>query len=310
MSSSWPHGVDEEKLAKWLESGVEEEENGEACCFSAGKRVKERSCKRHGGLLPPLRRSAGGRCPVRVEVHSPVALPASGRVGVIIVLRGVHSHVHPVCMLSSQIAHKIIGDIPSCLSAHFSYAVTYRFLIYCSWDFFFCTSLTAPRFWSFFVIVFLNSTERRRRCERGSSGQQRFRAPAAPTGADGRASIRAGPAGGHGCAAPKRVRTPVCESCRGPGRCYRVILQNEDQARLSGKVRYCEADSKFGVVAPGAAKDGVSADAIATAGKQAFDWNHISIVYVPSGTSDGGQISMARRARVLCAYFCGQSRPR
>ncbi|KAK1858738.1 hypothetical protein I4F81_001339 [Pyropia yezoensis] len=63
MSTAVPHGVDEEKLSKWLESGVEEEEPGESCCFISSKRVKDRSCMRHGGLLPRLRRAAGGQCP-------------------------------------------------------------------------------------------------------------------------------------------------------------------------------------------------------------------------------------------------------
>lgn len=113
MSCSVPHGVDEEKLSVWLENGVEEEDAGESCCFIAGKRTKELSCKRHGGLLPPLRRSAGGACPVRVEVHTPEPLPATGLVRVIVVLRGVHSHVLPVCKPSSRTAQKIVDDNPT-----------------------------------------------------------------------------------------------------------------------------------------------------------------------------------------------------
>lgn len=113
MSCSLPHGVDEEKLSRWLENGVDGEETGEACCYIAGKRTKELSCKRHGGLLPPLRRSAGGVCPVRVELHTPEPLPATGLVRVIVVLRGVHSHVFPVCKPSSRTAHKIVDDNPT-----------------------------------------------------------------------------------------------------------------------------------------------------------------------------------------------------
>lgn len=31
MSTVSPHGVDEEKLHKWMESGVEDDESGESC---------------------------------------------------------------------------------------------------------------------------------------------------------------------------------------------------------------------------------------------------------------------------------------
>ncbi|KAK1869731.1 hypothetical protein I4F81_012197 [Pyropia yezoensis] len=43
MSCSLPHGMDEEKLFRWLENGVDGEETGEACCYIAGKRTKELS---------------------------------------------------------------------------------------------------------------------------------------------------------------------------------------------------------------------------------------------------------------------------
>lgn len=59
-----------------------------------------------------------------------------------------------------------------------------------------------------------------------------------------------------------------------------VVLQNDKQAEMSATVRFFEADSTFGVVTPGSAKDGVEADAIRAAGKQAFDWHHFSIMYV------------------------------
>lgn len=66
-----------------------------------------------------------------------------------------------------------------------------------------------------------------------------------------------------------------------------VVLQNEEQARLSGRVRYCEADSTFGVVAPGAAKEGVAPEVVSSSGKQAFDWNHFSVVHVGLAPSRG-----------------------
>lgn len=163
MSCSVPHGVDEEKLSVWLENGVEEEEAGESCCFIAGKRTKELSCKRHGGLLPPLRRSAGGACPVRVEVHTPEPLPANGLVRVIVVLRGVHSHVFPVCKPSSRTAHKIVDDNPTLSiralqvchlfpSSH----IMFLSLTYWSWDrvFLLYTALTVTCCFLFFLSFF------------------------------------------------------------------------------------------------------------------------------------------------------------
>lgn len=107
------HGVDEEKLSKWLESGVEEEEPGESCCSISSKWVKDRSCKRHSGLLPRLRRAAGGQSPARVEVHTPMPLPQSVTVRVTVVLRGVHSHIFPVCKPSGETVHKFVADNPS-----------------------------------------------------------------------------------------------------------------------------------------------------------------------------------------------------
>lgn len=73
-----------------------------------------------------------------------------------------------------------------------------------------------------------------------------------------------------------------------------VVLLNEEQARLSGRLRYCEADSTFGVVAPGAAKEGVTPEAVSSSAKQAFYWNHFSVVYVGLGPSGG---------RVQCGKF-------
>jgi len=59
-----------------------------------------------------------------------------------------------------------------------------------------------------------------------------------------------------------------------------VILQTDEQAAWSGKLRYIQADSTFGVVAPGSAKEGVPAEVIRNAGKRAFDWDLLIIAYV------------------------------
>lgn len=61
-----------------------------------------------------------------------------------------------------------------------------------------------------------------------------------------------------------------------------IILQTEEQAVLSGKLRYIQANSTLGVVAAGSAKEGVEAAAIQSAGKRAFEWDLFNIVYVIS----------------------------
>jgi len=59
-----------------------------------------------------------------------------------------------------------------------------------------------------------------------------------------------------------------------------VVLQTDEQAAWPGKLRYIQADSTFGVVVPGSAKDGVPAEVIRSAGKRAFDWDLFIIAYV------------------------------
>jgi len=50
-----------------------------------------------------------------------------------------------------------------------------------------------------------------------------------------------------------------------------VVMQTDEQAVLSGKIRYIQADTIFGVIAAGSAKQGVDAAAIQSSGKRAFD---------------------------------------
>lgn len=61
-----------------------------------------------------------------------------------------------------------------------------------------------------------------------------------------------------------------------------IIMQTEQQAVLSGELRYVQADSTFGVEAAGSAKKEVEAAAIQAAGKRAFERNLFNIVYVCS----------------------------
>ncbi|KAK1868773.1 hypothetical protein I4F81_011256 [Pyropia yezoensis] len=240
MFTAVPHGVDDEKLSKWLESGVEKEEPGESCCFISSKRVKDRSCKRHGGLLLRMRRAAGGQCPVRVEVHTRMPLPKSGTVRVIVVLRGVHSRIFPVCKPSGETVHKIVADNP-CLSI--------RYLQSAIAD----ASEGAPASSEFVWKL------RHHAC-----------LAAHPFGQDllGVMDLRRRSGKEH----------PYVKSFIDRDDFTFVVLQNEEQARLSGKLRQYEADSTLEVVAPGAAKDGFAAETVASSGKRAFDWNQFSIV--------------------------------
>lgn len=64
--------------------------------------------------------------------------------------------------------------------------------------------------------------------------------------------------------------------------CTNIIMQTEQQACLSGKPRYIQADSQFGVVAAGSVKEGVDAAAIQAADKRALEWDLFNFVYVCS----------------------------
>lgn len=66
-----------------------------------------------------------------------------------------------------------------------------------------------------------------------------------------------------------------------------VILQTDEQAALAGTQPVVMADTTFDVVAPGSAKDGASAEAIAAASKHGLDWHHFSIGYVGSFCGGG-----------------------
>lgn len=85
-----------------------------------------------------------------------------------------------------------------------------------------------------------------------------------------------------------------------------MVLQNDKQAEISGTVRFFEADSTFGVVTPGSAKDGVEAAAIREVGKQAFDWHHVSIAYVFLYKQRGSfaPVAFGRRCMVWLRRAC------
>lgn len=59
-----------------------------------------------------------------------------------------------------------------------------------------------------------------------------------------------------------------------------AIMRTDKQPPLSGKLRYIQADSTFGVVAAASAKEVVAAESIRSANKRAFEWDLFNIVYV------------------------------
>jgi len=59
-----------------------------------------------------------------------------------------------------------------------------------------------------------------------------------------------------------------------------VVMQTDEQAVLSGKIRCIQADTIFCVVATGSAKQGADAAAIQSSGKRAFDWDLFNVMYV------------------------------
>jgi len=59
-----------------------------------------------------------------------------------------------------------------------------------------------------------------------------------------------------------------------------IFLQNDAQAELSGRMRYVMVDTTFDVVAPGAAREGVSQAGIDASAAMDYDWHHVSFVYV------------------------------
>lgn len=108
-----PDGVDVDRLSTWLDSGVQVLDPTGNCAFIAPKRSREKDCKRHGGEFPALVRAADGQCPVRVEFYTPIDTEAGSTVRAIVVLRGTHSHVFPVCKPSSAVVHDVVENNPS-----------------------------------------------------------------------------------------------------------------------------------------------------------------------------------------------------
>ncbi|OSX73474.1 hypothetical protein BU14_0345s0006 [Porphyra umbilicalis] len=57
-----------------------------------------------------------------------------------------------------------------------------------------------------------------------------------------------------------------------------IFLQSDAQAELSGRMRYVMVDTTFDVVAPGAAREGVSQAGIDASAAMDYDWHHVSFV--------------------------------
>lgn len=104
-----------DRVQSWMEHGTDKLESSDKCSYIAGKRYQEKPCRRHGGKLPPLRRSGGGTCPVLKKLSTPAVAAPDSTVRVIIVLRGTHSDVlpsacHPVTLCATWF--KVIHPCP------------------------------------------------------------------------------------------------------------------------------------------------------------------------------------------------------
>lgn len=103
-------GVDLDRLSTWLNASVEGLGTADTCSFTAPRCSRELECKRHGAEFAALVRSGGGHCPARVEVYSPRGASNGGPVQVIVVVRGTHNHVVPVCRPRSSLIHRVVEE--------------------------------------------------------------------------------------------------------------------------------------------------------------------------------------------------------
>lgn len=235
-----PAGVDLDRLSTWLDAGVEGLGTADTCSFTAPKCSRELECKRHGGEFPALVRSGGGHCPARVEVYTPRGASNGGPVQVIVVVRGTHNHVVPVCRPRSSLIHRVVEENSSASIRTLQNAVS------------------DASGGSLASSSFVRKLRQQARMKEHPYGQDIL----------GVSDLYRRAASQH-----SYVRAIIQKSD------YTiVIMQTDKQAALSGKLRYIQADSTFGVVAAGSAKEGVAAEAIRSAGKRAFEWDLFNIV--------------------------------
>ncbi|KAK1859807.1 hypothetical protein I4F81_002401 [Pyropia yezoensis] len=239
-----PAGVDLDRLATWLDEGVEGLGEADTCTFTAPRRCRELVCKRHGGEFPSLVRSSGGRCPSRVEVYTPREKSGGGPVCVVVVMRGTHSHVVPVCKPRSSLVHSVVQENAS---------ESIRTLQ---------NAISDASGGSLVRSSFVRQLRRKARLKEHPYGQDIL----------GVSDLYRRAASQHDYV-KAIIQKPDYTI---------IILQTEEQAVLSGKLRYIQANSTLGVVAAGSAKEGVEAAAIQSAGKRAFEWDLFNIVYVIS----------------------------
>lgn len=102
--------MDLDRLATCLDVGVQGLGEADTCTFTARKCCRELVCKHHGGELPSLVRSSGGRCPTRVDVYTPREKSKGGPVRVVVVMRQTHSPVVPVCKPRSSLVHSVVQE--------------------------------------------------------------------------------------------------------------------------------------------------------------------------------------------------------
>lgn len=215
MSRCMPPGVEHELIKTWMESGIEEMVSSDTCSYNSGKRFKEHTCKRHGCEHPPLKRYGGGQCPVRVEFLTPAGTTGGDTVRVIIVLRGTHSHVFPVCKPSGRLVQSVVLENPSAsirnlqvCSVFFLLFSCFRMAVGSLWLHWNSSDTDATNLLTVFLLLFSTGGDQRR--QRRGTGQQFIRSKVAALGARNGPSLRTGPTWGHGplppLGLPPRVR--------------------------------------------------------------------------------------------------------
>lgn len=287
-------GVDPDLIKTWMENGIEDVASSDSCSYISGKRFKELTCNRHGGENPRLKRSGGGECPVRVEFLSPVG-STGDTVRVFVIWRGTHSHVFPVCKPSSRLVQDVVQENPSASIRALQVLLLSSLLLFLGllvWpESLSLWRILLTREYNFFFLPAFVFSLQATISDASGGGQastsfvrklrHSARSTTHPFGQDLLGVMDLYRRSGYRHDYVKAIiQRPAYTA---------VVLQPEKQADMAGQMRFIEADSAFGVVTRGTAKDGVQAEAISEAGKQAFDWHQFSIMYVRRALGNGGK---------------------
>lgn len=298
-------GVNADLLEKYCDEGPPSEppEQTEKCIFIAPKSHKGKLCKRHGGEDPALVRAGPGGCPVRARLLHPAQVADATSVRVALLLFGEHNHIYSVCKPPVSAIAGAVAQQPNASvrvlqvrGAHTYYyggrlqlvlfslisamvIVTADILTRYTWivTVFYLFPSTfmlfgLSMFWCHQRVVADECNGAHASPGHIKALRTAARATRDPHGQDilGVLDLRRRAGADH-----SYIRGVVEKDDH-----KIVFLQSDRQAQISGRLPYVMADTTFDVVAPGAAKEGVSQAAIDGCAPRAFDWHHFSIVYV------------------------------